>query len=171
MAIQLEPDTGFTTDDKPTIASGDVQNGALAEAILLTQADTWQVQLMYAGPANVSMVVDDVLETYREVSFCKPSFVDRVLFGVIATGSGDVTIKSTVVSTDYEQVIAVQNALEDSTADAALSGASLYSQTQENASPFDDSTSPSITPFEIKRGPDVRVFGIVLKFYRSNAGL
>ena len=171
MAISLEPDTGFIPDGKPTIAAGDVENGALAEAQLLGLADAWQVQLLYGGAANVSMVIDNVTETYLPVRFCRPAFADRVFFGVIATGSGDVTIKTNAGSTDYEQTIAVQNALEASTADAALAGASAYWQAIGSQSPFDDYTTPVISQFEIKRGSDVRVFGIVLKFYRSDAGL
>lgn len=173
MAITHDPDICFDPDNKPTIAAGDVENGALAEATLLVQADAWQVQLLYGGPANMSIFIDDVLETYRVVQFCRPAFVDRVRFGVIATGSGDVTIKTSAgdPSADYEIAIPVQNALESATTDAALAGASAYWQPIGNLQPFDDTTAPLISGFQIKRGSDVRVFGIVLKLYRSLSGL
>lgn len=172
MASVHDPDVAFDPTGKPTISSGDIENGALAEAGYLLDADAWQVQLMYGGPCNASIFVDDVLETYREIKFLSPAFVDRVFVGVVATGSGDVTIKSSVSGTDYENAISVNNAFEDSLADSALANASVHWQSSDTPQIVSDNGEvTTIRSLQIKRASTVRVFGIVLKWSRSRAGL
>ena len=171
MASILDPDTNFLPTNKPTIAAGDVENGALAEANYLQDADTWQAELLYGGPCNVSMFIDDLLEDYTGLLFVKPTFADRCFVGVIATGGGDVTVKHNVDGVDYFATIGVANSLEPLLTDGALANASTYWQDSNTPLIMSDAIVSQFVTVSMKRAAEVRVFGVVVKWYRSSEGL
>tara|TARA_B100001123_G_scaffold161131_2_gene186034 strand:- start:2207 stop:2722 length:516 start_codon:yes stop_codon:yes gene_type:complete len=171
MAAYHDPDIFFDPVGKPTIATGTVKNGDMPEASYLLDADAWQAQLIYGGPCNVSIAIDDLQTSYREIVFREPGFTDRALFGVVATGSGTVSIQLTSGGTEY--TIDVSNGFEDSVDDAALGNASAFWQSSDQ--PFALAASdelPGSPHFQLKKSAGtVRVFAIMVQWGRADAAL